>query len=143
MKVIKSLKNSIKRNYCKNSYSQFSQAINYNWFTINAKCTYSISQKCYSSIRIISKNIRSRFKKFTQEIIYSEIKDGAYIINPDEYESIRIHWNALSGNTKNITYKIFRVKRILKEIRKFISNKNIITSTHFNSVWVSSLCRIY
>ena len=34
----------------------------------------------------------------------SKIKDGAYIINLDEYESIRTHWIALYVNAKNLTY---------------------------------------
>ena len=34
----------------------------------------------------------------------SKIKDGAYIINLDEYESIRTHWIAFYVNAKNGTY---------------------------------------
>ena len=30
----------------------------------------------------------------------SKIKDGAYIINIDKYESIETHWIALYGNLK-------------------------------------------
>ena len=40
---------------------------------------------------------------YIQEIIFSKIKDGAYIINLDEYKSIRTHWIALYVNTKNVT----------------------------------------
>ena len=32
------------------------------------------------------------------------IKDGAYIINLDEYESIGTHWIALFVNDNNVTY---------------------------------------
>ena len=36
------------------------------------------------------------FMVFFQEIIYlKKIKDGAYIINLDEYESVGTHWTAL------------------------------------------------
>ena len=34
----------------------------------------------------------------------SKIKDGAYVTNCDEYESLRIHWIAFCGNAKNKTY---------------------------------------
>ena len=54
----------------------------------------------------------------------SEIKDGAYIINLDEYESRETHWIALHVNSKIVTYfDSFGVEHIPKEIRKFIRNK--------------------
>ena len=57
----------------------------------------------------------------------AKIKDWAYIINLDEFESIRTHWIALYVNAENITYfDSFGVEHIPKEIRKFIGNKNII-----------------
>ena len=34
----------------------------------------------------------------------SEIKDGSYMINPDEFESIGTHWIALHANAENVTY---------------------------------------
>ena len=34
----------------------------------------------------------------------SKIKDGTYVINLDEYESIRTHWIALYVNDNNVTY---------------------------------------
>ena len=61
----------------------------------------------------------------------SKIKDGAYIINLDEYESIGTHWIALYVNAKNVTYfDSFGVEHIPKEIKKFIGNKNIITNIY-------------
>ena len=60
-----------------------------------------------------------------------KIKDGAYIINFDEYESIGTNWIALYVNSKNITYfDSFGVEHILKEVRKFIGNKNIATNIY-------------
>ena len=45
------------------------------------------------------------------------IKDGAYIINLDEYESIGTHWIALYVNVENVTYfDSCRTEHILKEI---------------------------
>ena len=47
------------------------------------------------------------------------MKDGAHIINLDQYELIRAHWIALYVNAGNVTYfDIFRVKNIPTEIRK-------------------------
>ena len=44
-----------------------------------------------------------------------KIKDGAYIINPNEYESTGTHWIALYVNTENVTYfDSFAVERIPK-----------------------------
>ena len=58
----------------------------------------------------------------------SKIKDWTYIINLDEYESIGIRWIALYVNVENVTYfDSFEAEYILKEIRQFIRNKNIIT----------------
>ena len=55
----------------------------------------------------------------------SKIKDAAYIINLDEYESIGTHQIA---NAKNVTYfDSFGVEHIPKVIKKFIGNKNITT----------------
>ena len=57
----------------------------------------------------------------------SKIKDGPYIINLDEYESIGTHWIALYVNAKNVAYfDSFGVEHIPKEIKKFIGNKNIM-----------------
>ena len=48
----------------------------------------------------------------------SKIKDGAYIINLDEYESIGTHWIALYVNTENVThFDSFGVVYIPKETK--------------------------
>ena len=57
---------------------------------------------------------------FVQEIIF--LKDGAYVINLVEYESVRAQWIALYVNAGNVT---FGVKHIPKEIKKY-RNKNKI-----------------
>ena len=55
-----------------------------------------------------------------------EIKDGAYVINLDEYSHVGIHWVALYVQKNDVTYfDSFRVEHIPKEIKTFISNKNI------------------
>ena len=49
----------------------------------------------------------------------SKTKDGTYIINLDEYESIETHQMALYLNAKNVTYfDSFGVKQIPREIRR-------------------------
>ena len=58
-----------------------------------------------------------------------KIKDGAYIINLDEYFDIGTHWVALCIQNKDVTYfDSFRVEHFPKEIKTFISNKNIKTN---------------
>ena len=62
------------------------------------------------------------------------MKNGAYVINLDEYHDIGTHWVALYVNNKTITYfDSFGVEHIPKEIIKFIEsrfpdNRNIITN---------------
>ena len=47
----------------------------------------------------------------------SKKKDGGYMINLDEYESIGARWITLYVNAKNVTYfDSFRVEHIPKEI---------------------------
>ena len=68
---------------------------------------------------------------FLVEIIYllNTIKNGAYIINLDEYHDIGTHWVALYVNNKTVTYfDSFGVEHIPKEIIKFIDNRNIIAN---------------
>ena len=58
------------------------------------------------------------------------IKDGAYVINLDEYSDIGIHWVSLwVNNSDNVTYfDSFGVEHIPKEIKTLIGNKNIKTN---------------
>ena len=56
-----------------------------------------------------------------------KIKDGAYVRNLGEYESIGTHWIALYLNGNDIIYfDSFGVEHIPKEIKKLIGNKSII-----------------
>ena len=59
----------------------------------------------------------------------NNIKNGAYVINLDEYRDIGTHWVALYLNNKTIIYfDSFGVEHVAKEIMKFIGNKNILTN---------------
>ena len=58
-----------------------------------------------------------------------KIKDGAYIINLDEYSVIGTHWVSLLANNNDATYfHSFGVEHIPKEIKTFVKNKNIKTN---------------
>ena len=59
------------------------------------------------------------------------MKDGAYVINLDGYESIRTHWIVLYANGNNIIYfDRFGVEVIPEEINNLIRNKNIKTNIY-------------
>ena len=66
-----------------------------------------------------------------------KIKDGAYVINLDEYSDIVTHWIALYLNTTTMT---FGVEHIPKEIKKFINNKNIIANIFRIQAYDSVMC---
>ena len=54
----------------------------------------------------------------------SAVKNGAYVINLDEYHDIGTHWVALYVNNKIVTYfDFFGVEHIPREIMKFINCK--------------------
>ena len=58
-----------------------------------------------------------------------KVKDGAYVINLDEYKSTGAHWIALYVNGSNvICFDSFGVEHIPKEIKIFLGNKNIIAN---------------
>ena len=73
----------------------------------------------------------------------SKIRDGAYAINLDEYESIGTHWIALYAND-NDKFDSSEVEHIPKAIKKLIANKNIITNTYrlqeYNSIISEYFC---
>ena len=72
----------------------------------------------------------SRFNGvYSRDNLPYKIKDGAYVINLDEYSDIRTHWIALYVKNNDITYfDSFGVEHIPKEIKAFIKNKNIKTN---------------
>ena len=69
------------------------------------------------------------------------IKDGAYIINLVEYESIGTHWIDLYVNAKNVTYfDSFEVEHIPKEIRKLEILENIYRIQAYDSIMCGCFC---
>ena len=71
----------------------------------------------------------------------SKMKDGAYVIHLDEYSDIETHWAALYLQNNNVTYfDSFGVEHIPKEIKKFISNKNIKINIFRIQAYDSIMC---
>ena len=63
---------------------------------------------------------------YLRDKLSANIKDGSYIINLDEYSDIGTHWVAYYVLNNDVTYfDSFGVEHISKEIKTYISNKNI------------------
>ena len=63
---------------------------------------------------------------FSRNNLPKTIKDGAYVINLDEYADAGTHWIALFCNRNEIVYfDSFGVEHVPKEIKEFVENKNI------------------
>ena len=75
----------------------------------------------------------------------SAVKNGAYVVNLDEYHNIGTPWVALYVNNKTVTYfDSFGVEHIQKEIIKFIARKKIITNIYriqaYDSIMYGYFC---
>ena len=78
---------------------------------------------------------------FSRDNLPNSIKNGASVINLDEYHNIRTHWVAFYVNNKTIKYfDSFGVEHIPKEIMKFIGNKKIITNIFRIQAYDSIMC---
>ena len=63
---------------------------------------------------------------FSRDNMPEKIKDGAYVINLDEYANVGIHWIAVFCNKSEIIYfDRLGVEHVPKEIKEFVGNKNI------------------
>ena len=84
----------------------------------------------------------SRFNGvYSRDNLSDKIKDGAYVINLDEYSDIGTHWVELYVNNKTVTYfDRFGVSHISKEDKKFINNKNIIANIFRLQAYDSVMC---
>ena len=85
---------------------------------------------------------KSRFNGvYSRDNLPNKIKDGAYVINLDEYSDIGTHWVALWVNINNVTYfDSFGVEHIPKEIKTFIKNRNIKTNIFRIQAYDSIMC---
>ena len=82
---------------------------------------------------------------FSRNNLPKKIKDGAYVINLDEYADVGTHWIALFCNRSEIVYfDSFGIEHVPEEIKEFIRNKDIIANIFRvqakNSVMCGYLC---
>ena len=82
---------------------------------------------------------------FSRNNLPKKIKDGAYVINLDEYGDVGTHWVALFCNKIEIVcFDSFGVEHVPKEIKEFVGNKNIKANIFRvqanNSVMCSYFC---
>ena len=84
----------------------------------------------------MTKTIKNNYENEPRlNVVYSRdnlpktVKNGAYVINLDEYADVGTHWIALYVKDHEITYfDSFGVEHVPKEIKKFIGHKNIKTN---------------
>ena len=70
-----------------------------------------------------------------------KIKNGAYVINLDEYSDVGTQWIALYVNNKTVTYfDSFGIEPIPKEVKKFVGNRNIISNIYRIQNYSSIMC---
>ena len=63
---------------------------------------------------------------YSRNNLPKKIKDGAYVINLDEYADVGTHWIALFCNRNETVYfDSFGVEHVPEEIKEFVENKNI------------------
>ena len=63
---------------------------------------------------------------FSRNNLPKKIKDGAYVINLDEYADVGTHWIALFWNRNEIVYlNSFGAEHVPEEIKEFAGSKNI------------------
>ena len=78
---------------------------------------------------------------YSRDNLPDKTKDGAYVINLDEYSDIGTHRIALYVNNKTVTYfDSFGVEHIPKEIKNIINNKNTIANIFRIQAYDSVTC---
>ena len=78
---------------------------------------------------------------YSRDNLPKAIKNGAYVINLDEYSDIGTQWISLYVNNKTVTYfDSFGVEHIPKEIKKFINNKSILANIYRAQNYDSIMC---
>ena len=82
---------------------------------------------------------------FSRDNLPKKIKDGAYVINLDEYADVGTHWIALFCKRSEIVYfNSFGVEHVPEKIKEFIENKNtkanIFRVQANNSIMCSYFC---
>ena len=82
---------------------------------------------------------------FSRDNLPKKLKDGAYVINLEQYAGTSTHWVALFCKKNEIIYfDSFGIEHILEEIKKFNGNKNtkanIFQVQENNSVMCGYFC---
>ena len=87
----------------------------------------------------------SRFNGvYSRDNVPNKIKEGAYLINLDEYSDIGTHWMALYTLNNNVTYfDSFGVEHILREIKKFIDKSTITTNIFIIKAYNLVICQCF
>ena len=68
---------------------------------------------------------------YSRDNLPDKIKDGAYVINLDDYSDIGTHRVALYVNNKTATYfDSFGIEHIPQEIQVFIADKDIVANIY-------------
>ena len=108
--------------------------------TSHSLTNFEIEAYCQNESRL--NGIYSRFNGvYSRDNLPDKIKDGAYVVNLDEYFDIGTHWAAFYANHKIMPYfDRSGVEHILKEIKKLINNKNIITNIFRIQAYDSVMC---
>ena len=92
-------------------------------------------------IQAYYQNERGFIGVYSSDKLPDKIKDGAYVINLNEYFDIRTHWIALYVNNKTVTYfDSFGIEHIPKGIKTFTNNKNIIANIYRIQNYDSIMC---
>ena len=82
-----------------------------------------------------------RFNSVYSRDNLQEIRDGAYVINLQEYSDTGTHWVVLNVQNNDVTYfNSFGVEHIPKEIITFIINKIIKTNIFRIQAYDSVMC---
>ena len=78
---------------------------------------------------------------YSRDNLPKQIKDGAYVINLDEYEDIGTHWIALFCKKNEIVYfDSSGVEHIPEEIKEFIGNRKIKANIYRVQATTSIMC---
>ena len=78
---------------------------------------------------------------YSRNNLPKKIKNGAYVINLDEYEDVGTHWIALYvKNVEDIYFESFGIEHFPKEIMHFIGGHKNIKTSIFNRKADNSIC---
>ena len=81
---------------------------------------------------------------YSRDNLPKTIKNGAYVINLDEYADVGTHWITLYLKNKEVIYfDSFGVEHVPKEIKRFIGHKNIKTNMFRIQAGNSIMCRYF